>query len=252
MWQGSKIPGEWKPSLATVYQKAQLSPIHFILGSKVVTTYSSSERVKGTESAEDKPPTSKMTGLSGKCSKLQQNLLFSLPSSSSSLISPTEEAKLYHVHWASSLHSSRSTLQDALSLSALCSGAELYGFQQGFSCPLASHLVWPMEDTSRRSEGRRRVSSRYLFCWLPLSPGYCPDTESDRCAPSAVSGTGAHQYPCLLHCGDITLPRDCTYLGLHHQFLPMEVTCVVRSRQVFSRLSLFPHLLTMYRASRGL
>lgn len=108
-----------------------------------------------------------------------------------------------------------------------------------------------MEDTSRRSEGRRRVSSRYLFCWLPLSPGYYPDTESDRCAPSAVSGTGAHQYPCLLHWGNITLPRDCTYLGLHHQFLPMEVTCVVRSRRVFSRLSLFPHLLTMYRASRG-
>ena len=70
LWQGSKISGEWKPSLATVYQKAQLSPIHFILGSKVVTTYSSSERAKGTENAEDKPPTSKMTGLSGKCSKL--------------------------------------------------------------------------------------------------------------------------------------------------------------------------------------
>lgn len=45
-------------------------PSFLILGSKVVTTYSSSARAKGAENAEDRPPIPKMRGLSGKCSKL--------------------------------------------------------------------------------------------------------------------------------------------------------------------------------------
>lgn len=63
------------------------------------------------------------------------------------------------------------------------------------SCPLASHWVWPMGDTSRTSKGRRRVSSRYLVWWLPFCPGDSGTvlTQSDRCSPNAVDSTGAHQ-----------------------------------------------------------
>lgn len=46
---------------------------------------------------------------------------------------PTEEVKLYKVHWASSIHPSRSTLQEPLYLflSVFSSWPELYGLQQG-------------------------------------------------------------------------------------------------------------------------
>lgn len=40
----------------------------------------------------------------------------------------------------------------------------------GLPCPLAFDWVWPMEITSRRSEGGRKIKSRYLFSCFPSSP----------------------------------------------------------------------------------
>lgn len=50
--------------------------------------------------------------------------------------------------------------------SLLC--AKFYGLQQPGPFPMASNWVWSLESTNRRSDGRRREKSRYLF---PFSAG---------------------------------------------------------------------------------
>lgn len=112
-----------------------------------------------------------MTDLSGKCSKLANLTLLSPASSPSSLILPTQESTLYNVLWTSSTHPCRSVSGPTFLHAALCPWAELYGCKKVLLPSGFWFWVWPVGGMGRRSEGERRESSQYLFCWLPLCLG---------------------------------------------------------------------------------
>lgn len=120
------------PVWATVYLKAQLSPVHFILGSNVAPPTTAQRELRGhkmQQASHLHPRWLAFLENDQNCNKTYLSLCLPLP-----VLWYGPQKKPNSIRYPVHLHSpSRSTLQDPLSLSlaTFCSGAELYGLPRG-------------------------------------------------------------------------------------------------------------------------